>query len=155
YRRLVPCRRRSRRLGRPRPRSAVARPPPARGAPAGTRDRGSASGRGHEGASPAEVPRSPCPPVQRTTTPAWRPRKRSARAQSADRRMSDITTSPLSVPLSIRRARLGRAEGSDGMARITINGVSLDPLAQAPALAAAGLDTPDTSASNYILVQTA
>jgi hypothetical protein len=41
------------------------------------------------------------------------------------------------------------------MARITINGVSLDPLAQAPALAAAGLDTPDTSTSNYVLVQTA
>ena len=41
------------------------------------------------------------------------------------------------------------------MARITINGVSLDPLAQAPALAAAGLDSADTSASNYILVQTA
>jgi hypothetical protein len=41
------------------------------------------------------------------------------------------------------------------MARITINGISLDPLAQGPALAAAGLDSADTSTSNYILVQTA
>jgi hypothetical protein len=41
------------------------------------------------------------------------------------------------------------------MARITINGISLDPVAQAPALAAANLVAADASQSNYILVQTA
>src|SRR5215471_13752295 len=41
------------------------------------------------------------------------------------------------------------------MARITINGVSIDPLAQSHQLAAAGIEAPDASASNYILVQTA
>ena len=40
------------------------------------------------------------------------------------------------------------------MARITINGITLDPAAQAHELAAAMLDSPDASQSNYILVQT-
>jgi hypothetical protein len=40
------------------------------------------------------------------------------------------------------------------MATITINGVSLDPLAQAPALAAQGLVADDASKSDYILIQT-
>ena len=40
------------------------------------------------------------------------------------------------------------------MAPITINGVSLDPLAEAQGLAAAGLEPPDASQSNYVLVQT-
>jgi serine protease AprX len=41
------------------------------------------------------------------------------------------------------------------MARITINGVSVDPLAHAATLASAGLITADASASNYVLIQTA
>jgi serine protease AprX len=40
------------------------------------------------------------------------------------------------------------------MARITINGVSLDPAADASALSAKSLDSSDTSESNYVLVQT-
>jgi serine protease AprX len=40
------------------------------------------------------------------------------------------------------------------MAKITINGVGIDPLTQAPALASAGLVSPDSSTSNYILIQT-
>lgn len=40
------------------------------------------------------------------------------------------------------------------MARITINGISLDPMAQAQALRAAGLESADASQSDYILVQT-
>jgi hypothetical protein len=40
------------------------------------------------------------------------------------------------------------------MARITINGISIDPLAQSHMLTAAGMDSPDASQSNYILVQT-
>jgi serine protease AprX len=40
------------------------------------------------------------------------------------------------------------------MARITINGVSLDPVANAQALAVAGLASPDASQSDYILIQT-
>jgi hypothetical protein len=40
------------------------------------------------------------------------------------------------------------------MARITINGVTLDPSAQGPALAAAKMIAPDASASDYLLVQT-
>lgn len=40
------------------------------------------------------------------------------------------------------------------MARITINGVSMDPVAQATALGAAGLTSEDASRSNYILIQT-
>jgi serine protease AprX len=40
------------------------------------------------------------------------------------------------------------------MAKITINGVTMDPLAQAPALAAANLHAADAAASNYILIQT-
>lgn len=40
------------------------------------------------------------------------------------------------------------------MATITINGNSLDPLAQQPALEVLGLDSPDTSQSAYILLQT-
>jgi serine protease AprX len=39
------------------------------------------------------------------------------------------------------------------MARITINGVSLDPLAQSAALRAAALESADASRSNYLLVQ--
>jgi hypothetical protein len=41
------------------------------------------------------------------------------------------------------------------MTRITINGVSLDPDADAAALSAGSLDSPDMSKSNYVLVQTA
>jgi hypothetical protein len=40
------------------------------------------------------------------------------------------------------------------MARITINGVSLDPIAQAQALNFAGLESADAAASDYILIQT-
>ena len=40
------------------------------------------------------------------------------------------------------------------MALITINGISLDPIAQAQALRAAGLESVDASQSDYILVQT-
>jgi len=40
------------------------------------------------------------------------------------------------------------------MATITINGNSLDPLVQQPALEALGLDSADSSRSNYILLQT-
>jgi serine protease AprX len=40
------------------------------------------------------------------------------------------------------------------MATITINGISLDPMAQGPALAAAKLLSADAKASDYILVQT-
>jgi hypothetical protein len=40
------------------------------------------------------------------------------------------------------------------MARITINGITIDPIKQHPALAAAHLLTPDASKSNYILIQT-
>jgi serine protease AprX len=39
------------------------------------------------------------------------------------------------------------------MARITINGISIDPIKQAPALAAANLISADASRSNFILVQ--
>ncbi|MFL6628005.1 MAG: hypothetical protein ACJ8G1_16315 [Vitreoscilla sp.] len=41
------------------------------------------------------------------------------------------------------------------MTRITINGVSLDPIAHAPALKLAGLESADASGSDYILIQTA
>jgi hypothetical protein len=40
------------------------------------------------------------------------------------------------------------------MARITINGVSLDPLEQSDALKEAGLESVDASQSNYVLIQT-
>src|SRR5437763_1486765 len=40
------------------------------------------------------------------------------------------------------------------MARITINGITIDPQAQGPALAAADLVSPDSAQSNYIIVQT-
>jgi hypothetical protein len=40
------------------------------------------------------------------------------------------------------------------MAKITINGVMIDPLAQGPALAAANLDSADAADSDYILIQT-
>jgi hypothetical protein len=40
------------------------------------------------------------------------------------------------------------------MAKITINGVSIDPLAPTPALAAASLMSVDASTSDYILIQT-
>lgn len=40
------------------------------------------------------------------------------------------------------------------MARITINGISLDPIVQARALNLAGLESADASASDYILIQT-
>ena len=40
------------------------------------------------------------------------------------------------------------------MSKITINGITLDPLVQAPALAAANLHAVDATASNYILIQT-
>jgi serine protease AprX len=40
------------------------------------------------------------------------------------------------------------------MARITINGVSIDPLEQADALRGAGLESADASHSNYLLIQT-
>jgi serine protease AprX len=40
------------------------------------------------------------------------------------------------------------------MARITINGVSLDPVAQSQGLRAARLESADASQSNYILIQT-
>src|SRR5262245_20830201 len=40
------------------------------------------------------------------------------------------------------------------MARITINGVTLDPLAQHVAMVAANLEAVDASKSNYILIQT-
>jgi serine protease AprX len=40
------------------------------------------------------------------------------------------------------------------MSRITINGVSLDPVAHAQALGLAGLTSPDASTSDYILIQT-
>src|SRR5713101_5936734 len=40
------------------------------------------------------------------------------------------------------------------MARITINGVSLDPVADAQAFELAGLASPDASTSDYILIQT-
>ena len=38
------------------------------------------------------------------------------------------------------------------MSRITINDVSIDPLAQGHLLAAAGIEATDASRSNYILV---
>lgn len=44
--------------------------------------------------------------------------------------------------------------GENNMAKITINGVTMDPLAQAPSLAAANLHAADATASNYILIQT-
>ena len=40
------------------------------------------------------------------------------------------------------------------MALITINGVSLDPVAQSDALRAARLESADASKSNYVLIQT-
>jgi subtilisin family serine protease len=40
------------------------------------------------------------------------------------------------------------------MAKITINGVSVDPMVQGPALAAANLIARDASGSNYVLIQT-
>jgi serine protease AprX len=40
------------------------------------------------------------------------------------------------------------------MSKITINGVTLDPLAQGPALAAANLHSADATDSDYILIQT-
>ena len=40
------------------------------------------------------------------------------------------------------------------MARITINGISLDPVAHAQELATAGLASPDAAESDYILIQT-
>ena len=40
------------------------------------------------------------------------------------------------------------------MALITINGVSLDPIADAQALSLAGLESADASTSDYILIQT-
>jgi serine protease AprX len=40
------------------------------------------------------------------------------------------------------------------MARITINGVSLDPVAQSEGLRAASLESRDASSSNYVLIQT-
>jgi hypothetical protein len=40
------------------------------------------------------------------------------------------------------------------MAKITINGVTVDPMAQGPALAAANLVARDASGSNYVLIQT-
>ena len=40
------------------------------------------------------------------------------------------------------------------MSRITINGISLDPVAQADALSVARLEAADASKSNYILIQT-
>jgi hypothetical protein len=40
------------------------------------------------------------------------------------------------------------------MAPITINGISLDPVAQSDALRAARLEAPDASGSNYVLIQT-
>jgi serine protease AprX len=40
------------------------------------------------------------------------------------------------------------------MARITINGISLDPVAQAEGLRAASLEAADASHSNYVLIQT-
>jgi len=40
------------------------------------------------------------------------------------------------------------------MAKITINGVSIDPEAQQPMLAAANLVSADSASSNFILVQT-
>src|ERR1700739_578896 len=40
------------------------------------------------------------------------------------------------------------------MARITINGISIDPVKHGPALAAAHLISPDASGSDFILVQT-
>ena len=40
------------------------------------------------------------------------------------------------------------------MSKITINGITVDPLAQGPALAAAGLNSADATDSNYILIQT-
>src|SRR6266511_5003523 len=40
------------------------------------------------------------------------------------------------------------------MAKITINGITVDPLAEGPALAAAEMVTADASSSNYILIQT-
>jgi hypothetical protein len=40
------------------------------------------------------------------------------------------------------------------MAKITINGISLDPTAQAMGLDSAGLHSVDSSASNYVLIQT-
>lgn len=40
------------------------------------------------------------------------------------------------------------------MSRITINGVTVDPLAQGPALAAANLHSADATDSDYILIQT-
>src|SRR5262245_20627782 len=40
------------------------------------------------------------------------------------------------------------------MAKITINGITLDPALETPALAAANLRSVDASGSNYLLVQT-
>lgn len=40
------------------------------------------------------------------------------------------------------------------MAKITVNGITIDPVAQGPALAAANLRSADATDSNYILIQT-
>ena len=40
------------------------------------------------------------------------------------------------------------------MSEITINGITLDPLAQQPALATANLRSVDATESDYILIQT-
>src|SRR5579864_6300337 len=44
--------------------------------------------------------------------------------------------------------------GRSDMARITINGISLDPVADSHALGLAGLVSADASKSDYILIQT-
>jgi serine protease AprX len=48
---------------------------------------------------------------------------------------------------------MGPLEGKT-MAKITINGIAIDPSTQGPALAAAGLHAADAADSNYILIQT-
>src|SRR3954447_5495746 len=45
-------------------------------------------------------------------------------------------------------------QGNDEMALITINGVSLDPQAQAVGLQAAGLEAATAADSDYVLIQT-
>jgi subtilisin family serine protease len=46
------------------------------------------------------------------------------------------------------------SHGGKVMAKITINGISVDPATQGPALASANLVSPDSSTSDYILIQT-
>ncbi|MEU7011608.1 S8 family serine peptidase [Streptomyces sp. NPDC046332] len=66
-------------------------------------------------------------------------------AASAEARHGCPARAPFSIPHTLREF---------GMARITINGVTVDPLVQSEEMVAASLVSEDASASNYLLVQT-